>query len=258
MADDESYSDSRETNRVLLQIYHERSNQLANMLIALNGFVLAFIGGLLTFAGSNYFSPPQCFVSTNCLLKYGSCDQTQAPWVIIIAINIAIIVMIIWRYYAHYIDNDIASCYQKIFWFEHQVGVKPDLTLLCNFEVKTLKLKKCKPYTAYIPNGLCDDQKFEKRYEVFTKLNEKNLMGSRSQDHFDFLILFVVGSLLIIEIGLLPHNSILSYFTYWILFIIYIIFLSGLFIPNKYISIQRNPNEKQIEQIINEIRKIHK
>ena len=116
---------SENKNQILLQIYHERSNQLSNMLITINGFVLAFISGLLTFVGSAAFTNSCCKKVTIGTLISSGCLN---PWPVLIAINIAIIVIIFWRYYAHFIDDDIINTYGKILSCED--GVDLDASLL--------------------------------------------------------------------------------------------------------------------------------
>jgi hypothetical protein len=120
----DNYSDSNETKRVMLQIFHERSNQLANMLMALNGFMIVFIGGLITFAGSSVFSSPQCVTEVNEQAITCITNNSEKFIPLLIAINIAIIVVILWRFYAHYIDDDIVKQYCKIIRIEDSLRIR--------------------------------------------------------------------------------------------------------------------------------------
>jgi hypothetical protein len=45
-------ADEQENFRTLLQIYHERSNQLANIIHASNGLIVTILVGVLAFAGT--------------------------------------------------------------------------------------------------------------------------------------------------------------------------------------------------------------
>jgi len=149
-------------NQVLLQIYHERGNQLSNMLITINGFMLAFVSGLLTFVGSSAFTNECCKdVSIGTLISSGCWN----PWPVLIAINIAIIVIILWRFYAHLIDDDIVETYGKILRCED--GVELDASLLKGL------LKK------FDPNG------WENEYEKLK--GNKSLQESRRQKYIEII-----------------------------------------------------------------------
>ena len=224
MGDEEQYSDSKETNRVLLQIYHERSNQLANMLIALNGFILAFISGLLAFVGSTYFSAPACVV--NCTSGISGipacqvCELIQRSMPVIIAINISIVVLILWRFYAHYIDNDIVNCYRKILYCENELGVEYKITLLSNLERESGSpgLKRLETYNKIESSGLSDGQKFKEKMELVDRLIQNKKMGDRGHFWFNFLTISLITVLLLIEAwfvsltNLILDSNLLFYF----------------------------------------------
>ncbi len=45
-------ADEQENNRILLPIYYERNNHLANIIHASNGLIITILVGVLAFAGS--------------------------------------------------------------------------------------------------------------------------------------------------------------------------------------------------------------
>ncbi len=192
--------EKNETTRVMLQIYHERGNHLANMLIALNGFMVAFIAGLLTFVGSSALFSPKCVnISGQILVEPSSCIN---PWPIFIAINIAIIVLIIWRFYSHYIDDDIVKGYRKLIYLEHDLEVSRKVSLLSNLEKDdgSPGLARLKIYAEIESSGQCDDQKFERKMKIIDELIKKKKMGYRGHFWFNFLTVSLITALLLIEV----------------------------------------------------------
>jgi len=160
----DSESEKNDTNRLLLKIYHDRNNQLSNMLIALNGFILAFVSGMIAFMGSTFFSTTECFVIINSRVTIlGSCDLNKVV-PIIIGINVLIGMLILWRYYAHYIDDDIVSVYRNIIRCEEKLPVDQKLKLLCRLEKPegTLKLNLLEFY---------HNKPFEKKIEIIEQLS---------------------------------------------------------------------------------------
>ena len=127
------------------------------MLITINGFILAFISGLLTFVGSAAFTNSCCKIVTIGTQTTSNCLN---PWPVLIAINIAIIVIIFWRYYAHIIDDDIVETYGKILRLED--GMELDASLL-----KSL-LKK------FDPNGWKNEYEKLKGYRSLQKSRRQN------------------------------------------------------------------------------------
>ena len=203
MGDDEKYSNSKETARVMLQIYHERNNHLANMLIALNGFILAFIAGMLTFVGSTFFSSPQCVIFVHSCLISSDLSNSDKFIPLVIAINVVAIVMILWRFYAHYIDNDIVEGYKKIIRCEHNLGIHDDdkVSLLYSLENvdNNLGLKRLKSYEEIESRKLSLDKKFEEKMKIIDLLTKRKKMGYRGHYWFNVLTIFVISALLVIE-----------------------------------------------------------
>jgi hypothetical protein len=83
--------------RLILQISYERCNQLGNINNQSIAIAAAICIGLISFLGTAYFT---------------SVDPNRF-YVIIIAIQIMCFTLIIWRFYALIIDNDIVHVYKK-------------------------------------------------------------------------------------------------------------------------------------------------
>lgn len=233
---DDEMKEKNETARTMLQIYHERNTQLANMLIALNGFMLAFISGLITFVGSTFFSSPQCV--TNCVSSACSCsasDSSGKVWGILLVINIAIIVMILWRFYAHYIDNDIVNCYRKIIWFEHELTIDEKVTLLNSLEVTIPNLK-----------DKIQDLFFDEQFERISNLIQNKKFGERGQKIIDKIVCVISGSLIFFELFWSESRTIIisQVFPNWIIILIIVFEIAAfyfLFYNPRNFPIHENP-----------------
>jgi hypothetical protein len=202
-----------ETTLTMLKIYHERSNQLSNMLIAINGFILAFISGLLAFIGSSAFSISDCKnVSFVSLIKSGCLN----PWPIFIAINIAIVVLILWRFYSHYIDDDIIQMYGKILSCEKTVDIIFDASLL-----KNLIILFRVGFIDEFPKFRQDKKVQEiKRLEILNRI-EKDDVPDRGHRGLDCLAYFICSVLCILEFALIKTST-SDYFVIGILTLILI------------------------------------
>jgi hypothetical protein len=197
----DSESEQNDTNRVLLQIYHDRNNQLSNMLITLNGFILAFVSGIIAFMGSTFFSTTECFVIINSRVSIlDSCNQNKVV-PIIIGINVLIGVLILWRCFAHYIDDDIVSGYCNIIRCEEKLSVDKRLKLLCKLEKVegTLKLDSLGSYR---------DKPFKTKIEIIEQLSRCKKMGYRGHYWFNVITIFTITALLISEAVLLRFLNI--------------------------------------------------
>jgi len=190
-------NEKNETARLMLQIYHDRSNQLVNILNAFNGFMLAFIGGLLAFVGSSAFSNSECKnVSSDSLISSGCLN----PWPLFIAINIAIIVLILWRFYAHYIDDDIIRMYSKILSCENNVDVDFDASLLKSLIIQYGIEDEFQKFR--------QDKEFRKRkyLEIFNRI-ENDDVPERGHRILDWLAYISCSVLCILEFSLIKTST---------------------------------------------------
>jgi|WetSurMetagenome_2_1015567.scaffolds.fasta_scaffold205740_2 hypothetical protein len=87
-----------ENLRLLLQINYDRLNHLANIIHASNGFVVGLLGAILAF------------------------DVTKIPFLIVV---IGIFSIVIWRWYACYVDDDIIKTYGLIVKIERRMPNLP-------------------------------------------------------------------------------------------------------------------------------------
>jgi hypothetical protein len=104
--DDNESPLSIENARLLLPIFYQRMNELANIIHVSNGFILVFLGAVLAYNG-------------------GLTDKTNTS----LTISVCVGAIIMWRIYAHYVDNDIISTYGKIIECEKSLGIHGDMSL---------------------------------------------------------------------------------------------------------------------------------
>lgn len=182
---EESETKKNERDLILLQIHHQRSNQLANMLIAINGFILAFISGLLTFIGSSAFST----TSINNSLPIVCIN----PWPVIIGINIALFVTIFWRFYAHFIDDDIIKTYGRILSCEQSVEFDASLLKGLLIKIEGADKDNLKKYR--------DDKELQKakRKELIEMIDLDGNLPSRGHMGLDCLAFIICCVLCIVE-----------------------------------------------------------
>jgi hypothetical protein len=218
--------------RESLRISYDRSNQLVALNNQTIGLVVAILIGLITFLGSAYFTS----------------KDPNRYLTIIISIQISVITLLFWRYYAHILDNNIVESYSKIIFAENALNIPLELTLLSSLE-KSLSLLKNDSYKKFT----CG-----KRLIVIQELININRIGYRYHDILDFVAGGITLVLLMIQYGFvmtpqpIPFNFYFG-FLVW-LPLSYIILLCGLAKDLKLgIKIQRDPSEAEKNEIIRKI-----
>ena len=166
----------------LLPIYQERSNQLVNIINAANGLIVTILIGVLAFAGS--------------------VKNIQEPQFITLIVAICIISIIIWRAYAHYVDNDIVQMYGKILCCELKLNVPFRASLLAS-------LIKGLPKDNHKRNELDEfvkSKNFSEAYSKMFMLIDERKVGPRGHDSFDKIALIFIISILLLGSYLTIHN----------------------------------------------------
>jgi hypothetical protein len=100
---------------------------------------------------------------------------------------ISIFILLTWRCFAHYIDNDVASNYSRIMQFEKKLEVPQECSifiglirgLVKNFNNENLRLEI---------NNLCENQ----RIELINQLHQKNQLGYRGHFWWDIFALLII------------------------------------------------------------------
>jgi len=212
------------------------------------GIVAAIFVGTLSFLGTVYFT------STN-PEKYLS---------IIITVNILIITLFIWRYYAHIIDNDIVKCYKKIIFCEYQLNIPKEISLFSSLEKDISRNVDIM--------ALISKQSVNIRYLIIQKLIDKNRIGYRHHFLWDLIVILSTLALFFSQLGYvlsLMIDSVKMCFTGFsidpaillLFFFMLPLFYLGLSIclifdlPHQGVPIQRDPTLDDIQKIINEIDK---
>jgi len=220
--------------RESLRVSYDRCNQLVTINNQAIGLVVAILIGLITFLGSSYFTS----------------QDPNRYLTIIIAIHISIVTLIFWRYYAHIIDNDIANSYSKIVFAENKLNIPFELTFLCSIE-------KSQSLLNLINNESYKKLNFDERSLVIQELIKKNRIGYRYHDLLDFLAVGLTSLLLVFQLGFVITEPIPSYLYFGFLVylpIVYDFSCYGLaFDLRNGIPIQRDPTEKEINEIVRNI-----
>jgi hypothetical protein len=121
----------------------------------------------------------------------GDLNNFQNVWILCI---ISIALLLIWRYFAHFVDNGIAKNYVDIVKIEEILGVPSHISLYENIIDSLTDVKSCAKSTQQfrelnqLLKGMCTCHK--KRF--FECLYEKQKMGYRGHDKWDFIAFCIV------------------------------------------------------------------
>jgi len=155
---------------------------------------------------------------------------------------ISIGLLLVWRYFAHYIDRNIASIYSHIMQLEKQLEIPRENSIFCGLIKKIIDpmKKKLKPdkYNSILKSAmdLCKDQ----RIKLIETLEENHNLGYRGHNIWDWVsYIVIIGCLsgLVIKcvciqtwITCLPiYNCIFPSGFVLIFLIVLIVTISGLF-----------------------------
>ena len=181
----------------------------------------------------------------------GWLNQFENVWILGI---ISIGLLLLWRYFAHYLDNDIAKTYIDIVKIENRLGVPPEISMFDRLIDSLTTNQKVKQ--------LDDDQKVK----FLECLNKNKMMGYRGHDKWDNIAFVLIGLCVVASISavfhpvflriihiLLSHFQWIDYLTMDIAFF-GLVFLFGLVITcitskifKNFAQFQRKPTELEIQ-----------
>jgi hypothetical protein len=107
-------------------------------------------------------------------------DYNMIPILCLISIGL----LLFWRYFAHYLDDDITKSYIEILRFENLLGVPREVSIF-NKIVKD-------PFTEYQNRSISDDYRIKKLEYLY----ENKKMGYRGHDKWDNLAFILIGLIL--------------------------------------------------------------
>ena len=107
---------------------------------------------------------------------------------------ISIILLLIWRYFAHYLDSDIAKTYIEIIRIENQLEVLSNISLFEKMVDSITKIKNCSKYNEQNKSlnqrlkQLCSNH----QVKFFECLYDDNKMGDRGHKKWDQVSLILI------------------------------------------------------------------
>jgi len=107
----------------------------------------------------------------------GGLDNFRNAWILSF---ISIGLVLIWRFFAHFIDGDIAKIYIEIVRAENRLGVPDDLSFFNNFMKSITKNQTI----MHIDDDL--------KVKLLEYLKNKNLMGFRGHEKWDFFAFLLI------------------------------------------------------------------
>ncbi len=216
---------SEETLRLLLQNKFDRIENLVKMNHAATlavPSVLAAIWGISWEKNGSYMDPVLCIISIGLLL--------------------------VWRYFAHYIDNDVTSYYSQILRFEKKLEIPKEFSIYPGVISRILESLNNKQLLENA-NELSLDQ----RIELIDQLYERKLMGYRGHDNWDFFAFFLIFLNTALFFSLFAE---MNYFTIILLVMLCIFFVVHIreccYI---FMTVQRDPNYPEFYELIENAKK---
>jgi hypothetical protein len=126
-------------------------------------------------------------------------------------VAICIISLIIWRAYAHYVDNDIVGMYGKILCCEYRLNVPLRISLLSSLIQGLAKGSKKRNELKDFVNS----EKFSKAYNEMFVLIDAKKVGSRGHNWLDgFALLF---TFVLISVSFVFYYKMFSDIMSWII-----------------------------------------
>lgn len=138
----------------------------------------------------------------------------------VIALNSSIILLMVWRYYIHYVDNEIVKNYPRLICFEHALIGFP-ITSNCPSIFNQL-VQKIPCWKEWFEKH---DTNWDYQYYIIKQLVNSKRMGYRGHNLFDNITFYLCGVVFLIEVVLSIMNSYTLYLLISSAFTLVLIFL---------------------------------
>jgi hypothetical protein len=205
-----------ENYNLLLPIFYSRINHLANVIHAVNGFVVSVLIAILAISLSDKITNPLNFQ---------------------IILILCIIFLCFWRYYAHKIDDEIIELYHKILFCESSLNVREEVALVTSLISK---------YPPKLQNEF-KKLSLNERYRKLSQLTKWKIVGFRGHDSFDLLAILLIMICLFFSVyGLNYSPNFTEILSAGLLALFYSFFCVGY-----YLILRKNPSSlNEIDMII--------
>jgi hypothetical protein len=177
-----------ENARLFFKDIEDRNNTMLTIMHQYTNYIIALLVGIWTIVGAIYAQNP--------------CKNLS--WFLIIATNLSALLLILWRYYVHYIDNDIAKNYKRLVYYENILMGNPSMPHKQSIFQNVLNdLPYWKAYTQgkFDKNNQEKEKSLDKKYQTFCNLVDAKRIGHRGQLYFDIAAYCLIVFLLIFEIS---------------------------------------------------------
>ena len=248
--------DIKEENaRTLLGIVEQRRQHWSTAISTLNGFAVTVILAIWTFFIKSFVDDSSYLNSSGNTVK----GQPFAFSYIVFASGLSCVVFIFWRWYAKYLDINIASLYPEIMSYESILGVKSD-TGISGYILNNIFKNKINGNRRSDIEELNDEQ----RISLANQLVDVKRIGTRGHQKIDNLCLIAIFLFFVIigidflytwENGLL--GKMFEFYNYPLLFLKfmgYLLIIVGLVGEILIIiNYQREPGKRLLEKMLNNI-----
>lgn len=223
--------------RVFLKILEDRNNQMVTIIHQYTNYTVLTLSAIWTLLGKGYID--------------SYLAQKPEPIFLFLPISISIFVIISWRFYAHFIDDDIAKNYNRIISLE-KVLFASNENISKSSTLHNL-VKNCPSLEELLDKN--DKKSYTQQQIIVEKLIKNRLIGTRGHFTFDFIasvimIILIFCDLIIFIQSFYPTQGL--FFGIIFASCTLILFLSILLLltnPLGTAPVQRDPTEKQIIRI---------
>jgi hypothetical protein len=237
-------NDRRENLKEILKISYDRYSQIKSINNQILAIVATVFLGVLALVIN-------VFASLN----------TENIYLLIVGIHILIIILLIWRYYSHLIDNELVSCYKRILFCEEKLDIPFEASLASWLEkVIEFELPSKKDSVELVRKKKYFEQSDTNKNLIIQKLIDINRSGYRFHNIWDKTSAYIISFLLIGQLWFfdIHFNQFKDIFIPMSIYIPigYDFALYGLTKDFKNnITIQRDPSNEELEKIIEDVTK---
>jgi hypothetical protein len=223
-----------ENIRVFYQSAQERRRHLSQIIVTNIGYAITLNAAILGFFGKGYID--------SMASQYNQ-QRELSPWYLLVAAFLSSIVIILWRWYTHYLDNmRVNDAYSKIVFCEHELKVDDLLTMWRHF---------AKKHTSKGSGSTREKELMElsstERMKFVSELSRHRRYGCRGHNTFNLIALvYMVVMWTVSMVGAsYSHSALVAWLS------LFGFFLSGLIFTLLFcFYFQKDPSETDIREIL--------
>lgn len=192
-------------------------------------------------------------------------SKLESFYLILLSVQISIITLLIWRYYSHYIDNELVFSYKQTLFCEEKLEIPFEISIASWLE-KNIVFELPPPYKNSVELSRKKkylEQNDTMKNKIIRTLIERNRSGYRFHNIWDKVAAYSAVGIWLFQLILIISNLGATYLDFTSIIILIVILPAGYFgmfwaltkdLKNN-ITIQRDPTNIELENIIDQIAK---